>query len=119
MSFKEELEAICRQVPGSRAAMVMSMDGIVVMKSASGAEVDIESLGVEIVGPLKLAAQAVQNTSMGDLATLELETQTGTLLVRQLLDEYFVALLLGPGALVGKGRYVLRVHGQALKDELS
>ncbi len=119
MSFQSELEAICAEVPGSRTAVVMSLDGISVANHVQHDDgVDTEALLIELIGPLKQAAQVTRRVDVGSLASLEVATGELTLVMRLLNDEYFVALILSPEAVVGRGRYAVRAHSAALRAEL-
>ena len=120
MSFAEELEALCREVSGCQAALVMSLDGISVARHVSqDGSVDVETLLVELAGPLRMSLQALSRVDGGDLQELILGTAKGALLIRWLKDEYFVALFLAVDGLMGKARFALRRHGPTLIKELS
>ena len=119
MDFAEELAAMCGEVSGCRTAWVMSFDGIsVASHQEREGGLDAEALLVELIGSLKTAAGAMGAVDAGDLDTIEMTTRKGTLLLNLLGEEYFVAMLLDPDALVGQGRYALRRHSLALKKEL-
>ncbi len=120
MSFQEELQAICKQVPGIRSAVVMNLDGLIVARQdESQAPPDIEILLIELTNSLKQAIQAAASVDGGAVREYSLSMENGELIVRLLCDEHFVALLTGPEALVGRGRYALRIHARPLIDELS
>ena len=119
MSFKEKLETICQQAPGSLSVLVMSMDGIPVMKhEVRDPGLDMEVFLIELVGPVKLLMAAGESAEAGQLQGLELQVDKGTLLLQELVDEHFVALLMEPGAVVGRGRFALRLAVRGLKQEL-
>ena len=119
MSFQSELEAICEEVPGCRTAWVMSLDGISVANHVVDAgELDMEAMLIELIGPLKQAIQVMQSVEAGDLATFEVASGEAKLLVRLLSEEYFVALVLKPDAIVGRGRFAVRLHSANLREEL-
>ena len=52
------------------------------------------------------------------MAELSILFDKGALVIRPLKDEHFVAILLQPGGMIGKGRYALRRHSQPLMKEL-
>jgi predicted regulator of Ras-like GTPase activity (Roadblock/LC7/MglB family) len=118
MSFEQELEAICNEVPGAQTAWVMSLDGISVANhDAKTNKLDAEILLIEMIGSLKQAFGALSSVSAGELNAMELVFGNGSLLVSLLNEEHFVALLLAPEALIGKGRYAIRRHTLALRKE--
>jgi predicted regulator of Ras-like GTPase activity (Roadblock/LC7/MglB family) len=119
MSFQTELEAICSEVPGCRTAVVMSLDGISVANHVVDAgDLDIEALLIELIGPLKQAIGVMKTVAAGELATFEVSTADAGLLVRLLSEEYFIALVLKPDAITGRGRYAVRAHATNLREEL-
>jgi predicted regulator of Ras-like GTPase activity (Roadblock/LC7/MglB family) len=65
------------------------------------------------------ARRASESLEAGDVEELTIQTDRGTLLVRLVNPDYFVALALGPGALRGRGRFYLRVASLKLAPELS
>ncbi len=120
MSFQEELKAICKQVPGVISAVVMNLDGLIVARQDEGqAPLDIEILLIELTNSMKQSIEAAASVEGGAVLEYSLSMDKGELIVRLLRDEHFVALLAGPGALVGRGRYILRIHAQPLIDDLS
>ncbi len=119
MSFEEELEAICSSVDGARSAVLMSRDGIsVAIHKLDERGPDDETMLIELVASLNQAVSAAQASGAAPLSSVDLHTGIGTIIVRWLSEEYFVALMLNPGALDGHARYVLRIHSLALEKEL-
>jgi len=55
----------------------------------------------------------------GTVRSLELQTELGVVVLRMLNEEYFVALILEPGGLVGRGRFEVRNHAVDLARELA
>jgi len=119
MSFQDELKSICDSSDRFLSAVIMNLDGLVVARhDARDVEVDIEVLLVELTASLKQALQALDGVEVGELSEFSLDFAKGSLVVRPLKDEHFVALLMAPGALTGKGRHALRIHKQPLVKEL-
>jgi predicted regulator of Ras-like GTPase activity (Roadblock/LC7/MglB family) len=121
MSFQESLEQLCKTVPGARAAWVMSVDGITVAHHLEGGlgSADLEALLVELGGPIKALRNGLELAQAGVVRSLELQTELGIVVVRILNEEYFVALILAPGALVGRGRLEIRNRAVDLARELA
>jgi predicted regulator of Ras-like GTPase activity (Roadblock/LC7/MglB family) len=119
MSFQDELKQICNEVPGCWASVLMNLDGLVVHRHlAEDVGMDDEVLLVELTGSMKQALQATISAEGGELGEFSVSFDRGTVVARMLKDEHFVAALLGPGGLVGKGRYALRRHSLPLIQEL-
>ena len=119
MSFKQELEDICREVPGCWASVLMNLDGLVVHRHlAKDVGMDDEVLLVELTSSMKQALQATTSVDGGELGEFSVSFDKGTVVARMLKDEHFIALLMDPTGLVGKGRYSLRRHSLPLIQEL-
>ena len=119
MDIQAELETMCQEVPGCRAAVIMNLDGLVVLRHvAEAGGLDDEVLLVELSSSVRQAIKAVASVEGGELIEFSMSFDAGQLVVRLLQDEHFVALLLDPPALAGKGRYVLRSRSLALINEL-
>jgi|DewCreStandDraft_4_1066084.scaffolds.fasta_scaffold00303_35 predicted regulator of Ras-like GTPase activity (Roadblock/LC7/MglB family) len=119
MSFQSELQDICREMAGCRAAFVMSLDGISIAQEKRDPALDLETLLIELGAPLRQAIAALQAVEAGALTEAVFATEKGVLLVRWLREEYFVAMFCDPDAILGRARYVLRRHAGALLKELS
>lgn len=120
MSFDKLLESMCSLVPGSRTALVMSLDGIPVANHVVKKDtLDTEALVIELIGPLKQTQSAFQAVDAGELRTLEVASVRGTLLLSLLAEEHLVALFLDPQAIVGQGRFALRRYLLPLRQELA
>ncbi len=117
--FTTELESLCASVPGCQGAVVMSFDGISVAQHTCGDDLDMETILIELSGPLRQTMEALTTAVGDDLQEVVITSKKKCLLVRLLRDEYFVALFLPPESLVGKGRYALRLHSLPLIQELS
>ena len=119
MSFQDELKQICNEVPGCWASVIMNLDGMVVHRHlAQDIGMDDEVLLVELTGSMKQALRATNSAEGGELGEFSVSFERGTVVARMLKDEHFVAALLEPKGLVGKGRYALRHHSLPLIKEL-
>jgi len=119
MDIQMELEQMCREVPGCRAAVIMNLDGLVVLRHvAEPGGLDDEILLVQLSSSVRQAIKAVASVEGGELIEFSMAFEAGQLVVRLLKEEHFVALLLDPPALAGKGRYVLRSRSLGLINEL-
>jgi predicted regulator of Ras-like GTPase activity (Roadblock/LC7/MglB family) len=120
MSFQEELETICQDMPDCLAAVLMNIEGLVVTQHVpQPSDLDIELLLVEMTNGLKQLISAVASADGGSLGDISLNFSKGSLVVRFLDEEHFVGMLMRPSGIIGKGRYLLRRHGLALRQELA
>ncbi len=117
--MRETLQKIVDNAPGAKAAILMGFDGITV-ESALAPEVDddIESMAMEFSFRFLELRAAAESLEMGALSDITIKAEYGTLLVRCLNDEYFVAVLLGDARSFGKGRWLLRSAAAFLASEL-
>ena len=119
MSFQACLRDLVDRVPGSQASFLMGVDGIPVETYVPDTGFDPQQAGAEYATVLAAARRASQSLEAGDVEELAIQTDRGTLLVRLVTPDYFVALALGPGAIRGRGRFHLRLASLKLAPELA
>ncbi len=108
--FKEALRDVVEHTPGGRASLLMGFDGIAVESHVrEGADVDIETVGMELSVVLKGMAHAVDAVKAGAAREVAVQAEKLTLLVRILNEDYFLALALAPDGNYGKARFLLRL----------
>jgi predicted regulator of Ras-like GTPase activity (Roadblock/LC7/MglB family) len=94
---------------GGVAGLLMGFDGIPVDHYIrDGAQVDIESVGMEFSVVLKDIKRAAEMLEAGTTTEVAVRAERMTTIVHLLNDEYFVALTLRPDGNFGKGRFLLR-----------
>lgn len=121
MNFRESLQRMVDSVPGAVSAMIMGFDGIAIDSFDRGSStIDLPSLLIEYSGATQQLRQAAAATpQIGALTELTITRVSGTCLLRPLSDEYFLAVVLGPSALVGKARFMMRMLSPSLIRELT
>lgn len=119
--FRAELERLCSGVPGVFAASVMGADGLAIdhVEAENGAGVDTAALLVEYGGLLEQVRSAAQMLAAGPLDELVVRSGKLVCVMRVLNREYFVALVLSPGASTGRARFALRVRGPRIAEALA
>ncbi len=119
MSFESELRAILEKVDGAQAAAIMGFDGIVVadLKSPSFTA-SYQEIGVEFTRLLKEASKIGQGNDLGGLEEISVTTERFRYVLHVLNPEYFVLLVLSPGASLGKGRYYIKRAAPGIHKEL-
>lgn len=121
MSFREHIQRIVESTPGAVACTIMGFDGIAIdTYELPGSNVDISTLLIEFGA----AAQQLRRTGNEGGATGELVEMSVTggklsAIIRPLTKEYFLAVVLGPNALTGKARFLMRVLAGEIARELS
>lgn len=120
MPLRESLNTIVKSVDGSLAATIMAYDGIPIDEViVEQSEFDMQLLSVEYATVLKEIKRAVDVIKMGDLEEVSITTSRTCVVVRILNDDLFIALIMGRGGNIGKGRYMLKLKSFEMLRELS
>ena len=100
--------------------MLMGFDGIGVDQYAIPAHsIDVTTASMELSFVFAQLKKIAQELQLGETNELQLSTDRGHWLLRVLSKDYFVALVLDESkGLVGQGRYMLRVRGAKIQEEL-
>jgi len=118
--FREHLQKIVENVDGGQAALLMGFDGIAVdsFTSDEGADPDINTVGMEfsfIFGQIRKAAEILE---IGGIQEVTIKSSALIIVIRQLTDEYFAAVTLGPNGNFGKARFLLRITAPKILQDL-
>jgi predicted regulator of Ras-like GTPase activity (Roadblock/LC7/MglB family) len=117
----EILQKIVENAPGSKGAILMGFDGIAVeqfVRPEFENKIDIESMAMEFSFRFLELRDAASSLEMGAITDITLKAEHGTVVVRVLSKEYFVAIVLGEPTNMGKSRWLLRSNAQALAADL-
>jgi len=118
MIFEEVAKEIVEKVFGGIGVIIIGRDGIpLAMHLKEGAELDLETLGIEYSNLLAQIDQASQNIGTGKLVEFSLHTDQYLVVVRTITPDYFICLVMSPDGNFGKGRYLLRVNLPKLQAE--
>lgn len=116
--FTEMLDRVLTGTPGAMAVTLMGFDGIEIASSvrerAEAHQVAVLELG-NLAGELRRIAESL---GTGEMEEFSVRMGELTTLLRPLTEDYFLALSLGPNGNAGKGRYLLRIVGAQLREEL-
>ena len=88
------------------------------MARAIADAMDIESMAMEFSFRFLELRDAAKSLEMGAISDITLKAEYGTVVVRVLSPEYFVAIILGDGSNMGKSRWLLRSNANALNSDL-
>ena len=120
--FRENIRKLVDKLDGGVAAVLMGFDGITVDSFAKtgfdGALPDIQTLSMEFAHLIAQARRTLQSLDAGALEEFTLRTDTLTLAVRVLTQEYFLACAVLPNGSVGKARYLMRMSAPVLRADL-
>jgi predicted regulator of Ras-like GTPase activity (Roadblock/LC7/MglB family) len=120
MTFREHMQHIVNSVPGATACALMGFDGIAIDSfEVGGGEVDIPTLLAEYSSAAQSLRHNSGQPSAGSLSELVIMTSNLTAVLRLLNEEYFLAVVLAPGGLSGKARYMMRQAAPDLLRDLA
>lgn len=117
--FTEMLDRVLTGTPGAKAVTLMGFDGIEIASSSTRESAEAHQIAVlelgNVAGELRRIAESV---GTGEMEEFSVRMGELTTLLRPLTEDYFLALSLGPSGNTGKGRYLLRIVGSQLREEL-
>jgi predicted regulator of Ras-like GTPase activity (Roadblock/LC7/MglB family) len=113
--FKEALREVVDGTDGGVAGLLMGYDGIPVDSfTREDAELDVQTVGMELSGALKEIRRAAEQLDAGGAREVAIQAEKLLTIVRMLNNEYFVALAMKPDGNYGKGRFLLRLAAPKL-----
>lgn len=117
--FRESIRHFVESTEGAEAGLLMDLEGIAVETySKEGSACDIEVVGAEASVVVKAIQRAGEMLDVGEMREISFQSDQMITLIRIVNSSYFVALTLGPGGNVGKGRFLLRTAAPQLASEL-
>ena len=120
MTFTEILTDAAKNIEGVIAVGLVGVDGMgVETVVANGYELDTEALEVELAGLVGNVARATQTLSAGFLKDMFIETENRGYLISFLDNAYFLMVLLGPLANLGRARFEVKRVSNRLRETLS
>ena len=122
MSFDAILNEILEASPGCYGVALMGVDGIPISQAtASRDDVDLEEvvsvMGVEFGRVLEEARKAADSVEGGSLEELFVKMGRYQVAIRGVDVETYLVMVLGEGGNAGKGRYLMRRHLLALREQ--
>ena len=115
--FGDRLCRIHDRLDGARAVSLVGKDGIPVESHNSG-EIDVETLAAELLTQVRSISDDHRELSIGPVRQFAVTTDSHTVMLGSLTDEYFLLLVMGEGASVGRARYELRRASLDFEDDL-
>jgi len=98
----------------------MGTDGIAVEQvwADSGNKVPLEATSTEFFTAIRNAERLKTEMKSDKLLEATLTTESGSIIMRFISDEYFIAMMLEPEGNFGRGRFELRLAELKLEKEL-
>jgi len=122
MGFREHIERLVREVPGTVSCTLLGFDGITVEAIDGANAVEQLSAGDAVIEYAHLVDQirrAAEGLTAGAVDEVCIRSEKLVALLRPLTPEYLVALTMLPTGQIGKGRYLLRITAPKLQQELA
>ncbi len=116
--FAAKLKSAVDSVKGGEAVILMGFDGIPVDSYEVREGIDIETIGMELSVVLKEVRKAAEMLESGQASELTVRTDKMATVLRVVNDSYFLAMTISPEGNVGKAKYLLRVLGPDLSEDL-
>ena len=117
-AFAESLARIARRVEGTRSVSLIGADGIPVETWGSAEGISFEVLAAEMAGLLKSARSAGGAAGAGPVREVATVADGAITILSRVTAEYYLLLLLGREANLGRGRFELRKAAADLEKEL-
>ena len=119
MTFTDILTDAAYNVEGALAVGLVGVDGIGVETIvANGYELDTEAVEVEMAGLVSNINRATQALSGGSVKDFYIEAEKQSYLVSFLDRDYFLVVMLGPQANLGRARFETKRVSQRLQEDL-
>lgn len=115
--FAERLQRIHDRLDGAQAVSLVGNDGIPV-ESHSSFEIDIETLAAELLTQVRAISDDHRDLAIGPVRQFAVTTDRHTVMLGALTDEYYLLLVMGAEAGVGRARYELRRASLDFEDDL-
>lgn len=116
-TFGDVLHSVAARVPEMEVLMVIGTDGIPIEKLLVRPDPNMEAVAAELTTLLRATVHAADDTGLGALQELAVQTERMTTLLVAITPEYFLFAALSPGAVLGRARFALRLAGLALVRE--
>ncbi len=124
MGFREHLESVVNTVEGSVVCSLMGFDGIAVEtyqpdnRIEQAGAIELPSALIEFGNVLSQLKGIASTLKTGSVDELSVNSEKIATVMRMVNQEYYVVLAMLPEALIGKGRYALRLAAPKLAKEL-
>lgn len=115
--FSDRLQRIHDRLDGAQAVSLVGKDGIPV-ESHTSAGVDVETLAAELLTQVRAISDDHRELAIGPVRQFAVTTDQYTVMLGALTDEYFLLLVMGEEASVGRARYELRRASLDFEDDL-
>ena len=117
--FTDVLQALISRLPDVQGAAMVGVDGIPIAGIPSRPGLDLEKVAAECTTLIKSAAATGKALDYGAPREVVVRCAQAQALLRSVTAEYFLCLVVGPDAPIGRARYELRKACRLLEGELA
>jgi predicted regulator of Ras-like GTPase activity (Roadblock/LC7/MglB family) len=117
--FKKALQGLVSKVHEAQGAVIVGLDGIALEEHCRGERADLERLAAECTSLIKTAAETGRALEQGTAKEVVLRCERAQTILCSLTPDYYLCLILGPDAPLGRARYELQKTCRSLEGELS
>jgi predicted regulator of Ras-like GTPase activity (Roadblock/LC7/MglB family) len=117
--FKDVLQGLVGRLDEARGAAIVGIDGIALEEHSRGKNLDLERLAAECTSLIKAAGETGRALEQGPAKELVLRCEGAQTILRSLTADYFLCLILGPDAQLGRARYELQKACHRMEGELA
>jgi len=122
MSFDAILNEIVTSCPGCQGVALMGSDGIPIAQTVAGGGADLDDvvsvMGIEFGRILDESRKAADSVEGGGLEELLVRMGTTQVALRIVDAETYLVMVLTGSGNAGKGRFLMRRHLNALREQL-
>jgi len=115
--FSERLQRIHDRLDGAQAVSLVGKDGMPV-ESHDSFGIDIETLAAELLTQVRAISDDHRELDIGPVRQFAVTTDRHTVMLSALTEEYYLLLVMGGEASVGRARYELRRASLDFEDDL-
>src|SRR3954462_5211906 len=108
MDFKAILTEMISSVDGAIGAGLVGLDGMAIDQVSVKSDFDITVAGAEYATIIKNARKASENFGLGKTSEVLIATESATMIMMTVADQYFVAIALALDGNIGRGRLELK-----------
>ena len=124
--FEELLTGMVQKIPGTLGATLIGYDGIpVACMTPKGPRTGLElgdelweAASIDLLRSLEGMREISRKLNSSAPEQVSIQTEDFTLLMRPLSEQYVLVLALNKDTWAGKGRYIMRVVGAEISQEL-
>jgi hypothetical protein len=117
--FGERLQRVKDRISGVVAVSLVAKDGIPVESvGKDGDGLDLEMLSAELMSQVRTVAQNHQELAVGQVRQFSVTTDRFVMMVGAITEDYYLLIVLDPGASFGRARFELRRSVLLFEEDL-